>query len=214
MCIKHKQPTAYKSKSRGAFWLETMSWRLLPFWGPGFPHPGGGKRSWGPRCSPPCCRLSVPPSKSRPRGCPRNGWWATGTRLVWPCRRQVTCVISQGHNASSATDAEASWANLRRSRVLGAGADPAAAADGVGEPLVVPHLREAQSSLATHTHGQGPAAGVWLLHVNHLEGHRHDQWGLRPPKVNDIHEHLLALLTSRIGMMTWQWLPSWLAKHR
>lgn len=104
------------------------------------------------------------------------------------------------------TQREAAGANLRRSRVLRAGADPAAAADGVGEPLVVPHLREAQRSLATHAHGQGPAAGVWLLHVDHLEGHRRHSEGCRsgqrPREVNEIHQHPSALLTSRIGMTT------------
>lgn len=83
----------------------------------------------------------------------------------------------QGHNRSSAAETaccetKAMWGYLRGSRVLRAGADSTPAADGVGEPLVVPHLWEAQGSLAAHTHGQGPAARVWLLHVNNLEGHR------------------------------------------
>lgn len=59
------------------------------------------------------------------------------------------------------------------SRVLRAGTNPTPAADCVGKPLVVPHLRETQRPLATHTHGQSPAAWVWLLNINNLEERRH-----------------------------------------
>lgn len=78
-CINVSHSEFLRERGAGFIWTKT-----LPFWGQGFRHPGGGKQSWEPRCSQPCCCLSAPPSALRLRGCPRSGWWVTGTHLGLP----------------------------------------------------------------------------------------------------------------------------------
>ena len=56
--------------------------------------------------------------------------------------------------------------------VLGTSRVPTLPADCAGQPLKVTDLGETQRSLPSHTHNEGPAAAVRLLHTQNLK-HTH-----------------------------------------